>query len=504
MRCTAIRRLAALILITPLPTGAGACVSQTSTTVAIQPPDHKAGDLIIEPFVFVARNGEEVPAERGWLYVPLRHDQPHSEIIRLRFIRFKCFRDNPGPPIVFLTGGPGGAAAEHAAGGWYEDMFEGWREIGDVICCDQRGTGSSEPRAPRFDKSWGLPFPEPVDWDTAEDLVRQRCREAAAFYESQGIDLNVFNTADSADDLEMLRVALGEDELRLWGISYGTHYALAMIKRHETSVASAVLCGVEGPDSTLKSPRVAQSVLEEVARQCAADPEMSKWVPNLLALIDHVTERVRRGEIKLTAMRADVKVEFTLTLFDLEMATTSLLRSRSSMSQLPLMFYELAQGQVVRSADRLTVWRRDDWYFGKAMLWATDAASGASAARLAQIDAESAQTSLGRALNFPTLAVMQSLGVRDLGDAFRAPIHSDVPVLFVSGTLDPRTPLVEARALLAGFPNGQHLIIENAGHSDDDLVLSSPLIKQTILAFFKGEPLPTTRVVLPPLEFLTP
>ena len=62
---------------------------------------------------------------------------PNSNVIELAFVRFKSTATNPGPPIVYLAGGP--------AYGSRFPLFMALREIGDVIAFDQRGTGYSKP-----------------------------------------------------------------------------------------------------------------------------------------------------------------------------------------------------------------------------------------------------------------------------------------------------------------------------------------------------------------------
>ena len=47
----------------------------------------------------------------------------------------------------------------------------------------------------------------------------------------RGIDLNAYNTSESAEDVELLRRALGADRIVLWAHSYGTHLALAVLRR---------------------------------------------------------------------------------------------------------------------------------------------------------------------------------------------------------------------------------------------------------------------------------
>ena len=90
-------------------------------------------------------------------------------------------------------------------------------------------------------------------------------------FRSQGIDLSGYNTAESADDVDALRAALGYDAINVWGRSYGSHLALATLRRHGRHVASIVACCPEGPDHTLKLPSQAQACLERLARLVADD-----------------------------------------------------------------------------------------------------------------------------------------------------------------------------------------------------------------------------------------
>jgi pimeloyl-ACP methyl ester carboxylesterase len=75
-----------------------------------------------------------------------------------------------------------------------------------------------------------------------------------------------------------------------------------------------------------------------------------------------------------------------------------------------------------------------------------------------------------------------------------------VPVLFISGTLDARTPISNAEEYRAGFTNSHHLIIDGAVHSDP-LFLSSPKIKDVMLEFMKGQTPSTTSIQLAPFKF---
>ena len=107
------------------------------------------------------------------------------------------------------------------------------------------------------------------------------------------------------------------------------------------------------------------------------------------------------------------------------------------------------------------------------MSWTMDCASGASDERRARFAREGRDFPLGALSDFPYPGICEAWGCPDLGPAFRAPIQSEVPVLFISGELDGRTPAANVEEIRPGFPNSQHVLIENTAHGDH-LLLSTP------------------------------
>ena len=462
----------------------------------------KAGDLTVEPYVFQAQNGEKVEAELGRLIVPENRNNPKSNLIELAFVRFKSTSKNPGSPIVYLAGGPGGSGIGTARGTRFP-LFMAMREIGDVIAFDQRATGLSRPSLP-CRGTLDYPLDKPGDPQEILRLFSERARACAEYWKEQGVDLSGYNTNESADDLEDLRKALGAEKISLWSISYGTHLALAAIRRHEPGIDRVILAGTEGPDHSLKLPSNIQKNLEKISRLAKADPDVSAKVPDLLALIKTVLDKLEKQPFTLeytdTPTNAPIKV--TVGKFDIQRLTASVVGNEAVVG-IPSVYYALSKGDIsnatLRAIARRVIGERRG-AIGSAMPYMMDCASGASDSRRRRVEREAKETLLSNAIDFPFPGVCPGWGSPDLGRAFRSSVKSKVPALFISGTLDARTPVSNAEEIRKGFSNSAHLIIDGAVHSDP-LFLSSPKIKDVMLEFMKGQPLSTTSITLPPLKF---
>jgi pimeloyl-ACP methyl ester carboxylesterase len=460
----------------------------------------RAGDLKIEPYVFETK-GEKVDAEIGRLIVPENRKNPRK-LIELAFVRFKSTSANPGPPIVYLAGGPGGSGIATARGSRFP-LFMAMREIGDVIAFDQRATGLSKPGLD-CRESLGYPLDKPGDPGEILRLYTERARTCAQTLKAQGIDLSAYNTNENADDLDDLRKALGAEKISLWSISYGTHLALAMIRRHQTRVHRVILAGVEGPAHTWKLPNNIQNNLAKISALVKADAQINDKVPDLLVLMKTVLDTLEQKPItvEVTDPRNEQRVRVVLGKYDIQRFSASVV-GNTEVIYLPALYYALSKhdttNQILVSIAQI-IGRDRQGQIGSAMPPAMDCASGADPERLRQIEAEAKRTLLGSFIDFPYPGVCTGLGVPDLGRSFRSPVKTTVPALFISGTLDARTPISNAEEVRKGFSTSTHLIIEGAVHSDP-LFLSSPKIKEAMLEFMKGQPVSTTQVSAPPLKF---
>ena len=466
------------------------------TLVTAQP---KAGNLKIKPYTFENEKKEKVDAEFGTLLVPENRSNPESNLIELAFVRFKSTAKNPGPPIVYLAGGPGGSGIFAAKGSRFP-LFMALREIGDVIAYDQRGTGFSKPNLGCFDR-FALTLDVAPTREAAIKELRENADSCKTYWRDiQRVDLTGYNTNESADDLDDLRKALGMNQISLWSISYGTHLAFATMRRHPKSIHRAILAGTEGPDHTHKLPSNIQKHLEDLAALIKADPEISKEIPDFLGLMKSVFDRLdaQPETVEITDARTKLKVKLIVNKFVLQFIVANNIGTAAT-ARFPALFYRASKGDFTNPAQ---VWlNQSRSEIGSAMSYMMDCASGQTAARREQIAREAKGTLLEDFSNFPFPDVCEEWKAPDLGDAFRAPLRSDIPVLFISGTLDARTPVSNAEEYRKGFSNSTHIIIENAVHSDP-LFLSSPKIKEGMMEFLRGQPVTNTKITAAPMKFV--
>jgi len=449
-----------------------------------------SASLAVEPYTFKANDGTVVDAERGTFEVPENRNVPGSRKIKVSFVRFKATTSTPGAPIVYLAGGPGGTGTG-AARGARVPLFMALREVADVIAFDQRGTGFSNtiPPCSFHDESTRMTRAEMIG------SLRGEIEKCFAEWESAGIDIDGYTTRQSADDLDDLRKALGVPAINLWGISYGSHLGLTAMKYHPASIGRVVLSGIEGLDQTVKRPALTDELFGRVQGLIDADPAAKALYPDLAALMRRVHAKLNAAPAQLTFTPKDARAPITVTFdaFLVQRLVGGMISDPAGVARVPRLYLGLEQGRYDDLAPIVTALLA---YPVSGMPEAMDLASGATRARLALVQAEAKTALLGDALNYPMPHLMNLRPSLDLGDDFRAPFTSSIPSLFISGTLDGRTYVPEAKQEIARFTNKTHLVVENGGHN---IYEADKRVADAVVAFFKGQPVPRTIRFDPPV-----
>lgn len=127
----------------------------------------------------------------------------------------------------------------------FTDQALGLNEHRDVITLDLRGTGGAEPSlaCPEVTELNTGAFAADVDETSPEGRAMRlaaigRCRDRLV---AHGVDLSAYTSADAAQDIEDLRLALGIEQWNLVAGEYGSKLAQLLLRDHPDGVRSVVI-----------------------------------------------------------------------------------------------------------------------------------------------------------------------------------------------------------------------------------------------------------------------
>jgi pimeloyl-ACP methyl ester carboxylesterase len=368
--------------------------------------------------------GEDFPVnvpgpryQRGYLLVAQQAEDPDGLVLRLPVIRIRARNPEPGlAPVLFMPGGPGTGSLSAA-------RFPGaypWTENRDLIVMGRRGTRNAQPSLQCSEIGPALA----ADGDAAQARLFAALDACRTQLESQGVVLEAYNSDASAADIEALRQVLGEDQLALFALSYGTRLALTYARDYPGRVEAMVL------DSPLPHsakyddayPGNVEAALRRAAALCAADEDCTQAYPDL-------EQRFFAAVAEAPLSCADSK---TAPPCQRRLATAAPLFSAEDIARAPQRMDQAIRGITAGGASggvsdfdwgvRLSVWCSEALPFSRR-------ADGRLADSFGGLDGAVFQP-----------ATCERWGVGSRPAASLAPTLSDVPTLILAGEFDVLTP----------------------------------------------------------------
>jgi pimeloyl-ACP methyl ester carboxylesterase len=449
-----------------------------------------------DPIIFTSHAGQSVEAYQGAFQAPENRNDPDSRMIEIGYVRFPALEGASGSPIVYLAGGPGGSGTGTARRQRF-DLFMQMRRHGDVIAFDQRGTGLSSNDLPHCVSSVAVSETEPTTDAAYANAYREAALECRAFWHEQGVAIEGYTTQQSVQDISDLRAHLGAETVTLWGISYGTHLAMAALKSIPEEIDRAILASAEGLDQTVKLPSQTEAYIERLQQAVNAQPAAADAYPDISGMMRRVHARLEAEPVMIeVAVRDSGARPYLLQRRDLQQMTSGLIADPGSAAIALAMYTELDQAGSANIAAALIgrFYDLGEPISLSPMSMAMDMASGITDARLVQVEAEAQNALLGAYLNFPMPQLNRLWDGLDLGDGFRTTPQGDTPILLLSGTLDGRTYPGSQRAALAGMSDVDWVIVENAGHN---LYMTTPDVHTVMHAFMEGGSVDGERIIAP-------
>jgi len=408
-------------------------------------------------------------------------------------------------PIFFIAGGPGASGIGSFAGNaeWLLPL----RAFGDVVLVEQRGTGYSRPRLDCAER-WDFPITAPLERGQLIESARRRFAACRRAWESEGVDLAGYNTVAYAEDIVAVADSLGYRRFAVVAFSYGSQIALELLRSHSDRLSRAVLLGVMGTSDSLRKPMDHDAVLGRAARLLREDAASSVY-PDLVESTAETIAKLRNKPVQVSVAHPEggAPVDFVFDELAYRRQMVTRLGIRGELAKLPRFNRALLGGEdqewlhsELKNRLRGLLWMRKGPLAMRSA--AQHYATVCAAADPAPRNHAPSNCVLGHTFHPALPEACDAWQVPNLGDAFRQPPKSSVPVLMFSAELDTKTPMEQAERLLPHLSNVQHVVLANAGHGD--LLEVNKTVRARMRTFFEGAVVSVSPIRLAPIPFAMP
>lgn len=428
----------------------------------------------------------------GYVTVPEVHSEPDGATIRLAVAVFNSPASNPAPdPLVMTQGGPGGSTLT-LFGEQVPGVADFYRQERDVILIEQRGTLYSEPSltCPELTELGIEQLDEDISVDEAlaqQNDALEECRNRLA---DEGVNFDAFDSVENAADIPVVVSALGyEGDYNFYGVSYGALLGQHLLRDQGDRLRAVILDAV-APTNVNFMPDVpvnAQRVFDEMFAACAASPDCAEAFPNLesdfYALIDELNEEPVTVTLTdpdfpedtyeaLVTGDAIVNLIFAaMYSFPLQMPGYIEAMTNDDFGWLETLGGSLAINRTVAQAMQYAVLCAEDGF------------------DYDEVPSEGVDERVYTASAPPWQAYPEQCAalfdVEQIGDAADEPVTTDVPVLAMSGQLDPITPPSYADAAIVNMSTVYNYTFPGYGHG---AVFGSAICPLNIMAQFLADP----------------
>ena len=230
-----------------------ACGNSSSSSDTSLNPLSTTTDFIVNPIEWKPCDGStSTEVECGNIEVPFDYADPEqgSFVLYVKKHNAASPADRIGSMMV-NPGGPGFGGSSLADDAQYyfsQDLIDRF----DIIAWDPRGTGESTPAVDcvdTFDEYFGLDSPPETPEEKqalidASQAFNDKCAE------NSGTILPYISTKASAQDINSLRLALGEEKVSYFGFSYGSELGTTWATMFPETVRAIVVDGAVDPNAS--------------------------------------------------------------------------------------------------------------------------------------------------------------------------------------------------------------------------------------------------------------
>ncbi|CAA9396340.1 MAG: Probable exported protease [uncultured Nocardioides sp.] len=408
------------------------------------------------------------------LEVPVDYEKPRGETIDLALLRVPA-QGQPTGSLVVNPGGPGAPGTEYAAAAslvFRRPLLEQF----DIVGFDPRGTGRSAPvdcftDAEMDDYIAGDPDPDtPAEEQEFIDSVRSF---GASCAERTGELLGHVTTIEAARDMDVLRAALGEEELTYFGASYGTKLGATYAELFPERVGRFVLDGavdvsLDNRQLSLEQAAGFETALRayvqnclDVTDDCFLGDSVEEGLQTISDFLDAVDQQpLPAGDRELRVGNAFYGIVAPLYNSDYWYALSAALTAGLEGNGAPLL--QLSDLYTSREDGRYTDNSTEAIYAINCLDDPTSIPVSEVPAQFAEF--EEASPTFGRVFAWG-LAGCGGLTVTSSEESLDIRAEGAAPILVLGTTRDPATPLRWAEALADQLESGVLVRRDGDGHT---------------------------------------
>jgi pimeloyl-ACP methyl ester carboxylesterase len=427
------------------------------------------------PCPFAVPEGAAV--ECGFVIVPEDHDNPDGPTFHLAVAVLRDHSDEHQPdPVMVLSGGPGEKIMSNTPA--MAQILAPVYPYRDLIVFDQRGVGLSEPalECPEWEKM-NFDLLDEADPDVALRISFEAIVACCDRLVSEGQNLSVYNTAQNAADVNAIRIALGYDQVNLYGGSYGSLLAQATMRDHPEVIRSVVMNSVvplEGSIFVDTSTTVPDTFLRLVDA-CTEDDACSSAYPDLQDVLFEVIDRLNAEPVPITVTNPlDSQSYAALLTGDAVRGNLSVaLYTTQLLPAVPQAIYDVYNGDyglmTQLSSARLALLGA----LSRGMTFSvvcTEDLIGRSPEELLERRAAFPEQLVGHVdpeaiIDYGIFGICENWPVEEGEPWIKEPLVSDIPTLLMAGELDHVAPPQFGRQVAENLSNSTFFEFPGVGHN---------------------------------------
>lgn len=250
----------------------GASSVESTTTLTLAEPTPVATEAVTTEPLPALDWAVCVDAECATLTVPLDHDDPSAGTIDLEVTRLRAEEPDRRIGVLFFNpGGPGAPGVPLWQGAFSNDLLRRF----DVVSWNTRGVSAGNEIVCVQDPAFFRDLDPTPDTPKETQAIEQRTAEFVdGCLSGSAHMLPHVSTVSTAKDMDLIREALGEEQISYLGLSYGSALGSVYATLFPTRVRAMVLDGafiLGSDDLTSERNLVAEGLLTAALDDCAAN-----------------------------------------------------------------------------------------------------------------------------------------------------------------------------------------------------------------------------------------